>query len=417
VVAEPLADGNGEPDQARRLARSPVLPGTVRVAVTPDLPDARAEAWEEIDDLLAAGPEVPVPASRGAPGTKAAPNLRVKVFAVDAEAGEIRFGDGMRGARPPIGARLRADYDYSIGRLGNVGAGSISASPALPAGWTVANPVSTWGGADAESVAEGEKQIPRYLQHRDRLVTAEDFEALALRTPGIDIGRVEILPAFHPDLSPNLPGDAPGVVTVLVLPGQDPIQPDAPVPDQRFLGAVACWLEPRRLVTTELLLRGPIYVPVQISIAIEVVAGLAQAEVREAVKREVLQFLSPLPPPGTSFLDDRVSLLGTPQQASARRGWPLGKAVVGLELQAVISRVAGVQLVYPVRLFRVSSPTGTAVGRTLAPVGSVPLAGLELPRVLAIEVGVGDEPPPFSDTGKAAPSTTFPVPVVPEECR
>jgi len=412
-----LADGTGEPDQARRLARSPVLPGTVRVTVTPDLPDARGEVWDEIDDLLTAGPEVPVPSLRSAPGTRPLPNPRVEVFALDAEAGELRFGDGLRGARPPIGARLRADYDYSLGRLGNVGAGSIDASPALPAGWTVHNPVPTWGGADAESVAEGEKQIPRYLQHRDRAVTAEDFEALALRTPGIDLGRVEILPAFHPDLSPNLPGDAPGVVTVLVVPAQDPTQPDAPVPDPRFLGAVACWLEPRRLVTTEVLVRGPSYVPVQISIAIEVVAGMAQAEVREAVKREVLQFLSPLPPPGTSLLDDRVSLLGTPQHTGARRGWPLGKAVVGLELQAVISRVPGVQLVYPVQLFRVSSPTGTAVGRTLVQVDSASLVGLELPRVLAIEVGVGDEPPPFSDTGKAAPPTTFPVPVVPEECR
>lgn len=416
VVAEPMADGTGEPDQVRKLARSPVLPATVRVTVTPDLPDARGVAWDEIDDLLTAGPEVPVPSSRSAPGTTSVVNARVKVFAVDAEAGEIRFGDGMRGARPPIAARLRADYDFSVGRLGNVGAGAINTSSALPAGWTVANPVPTWGGADAESVAEGEKQIPRYLQHRDRLVTTDDFEALTLRTPGVDIGRVEILPAFHPDLSPNLPGDAAGVVTVLVLPAQDPIQPDAPVPDQRLLGAVACWLEPRRLVTTELVLRGPIYVSLQIAIAIEVVAGMAQAEVRDAVKREVLQFLSPLPPPGTSLLDDRVSLLTTPQHAGTLRGWPLGKAVVALELQAVISRVAGVQLVHPVQLFHATAATGTA-GRTLALVDSVPLVGLELPRVLAIEVGVGDEPPAFSDTGPAAPPTVFPVPIVPEECR
>ncbi|HEX7838555.1 MAG TPA: putative baseplate assembly protein [Kofleriaceae bacterium] len=415
VVAEPLADGTGEPDQVRKLARSPVLPQTVQVTVTPNLQHAVAESWDEIDDLLGAGPEVPVPSLRSAPGTTRQPNPQVKVFAVDAEAGEIRFGDGMRGARPPIGARLRADYDFSLGGRGNVGPGSIHTSSALPSGWTVINPVATWGGADAESVDEGEKQVPRYLQHRDRLVTAEDFEALTLRTPGVDIGRVEILPAFHPDLSPNLPGDAAGVVTVLVLPAQDPVQPDAPLPDQRLLGAVACWLEPRRLVTTELVLRGPTYVPIQISIAIEVVAGVAQAEVRDAVKAAILQFLSPLPPPGTSLLDDRVALLTSPQQAGTLRGWPLGKAVVALELQAVASRVPGVDLVQPVLLFQVTTPAG-ALGKTLTQVASIPLVGLQLPRVLAIEVGVGDEPPAFSDTGTAAPVTTFPVPVVPEEC-
>ena len=50
-----------------------------------------------------------------------------------------------------------------------------------------------------ETVADGEKQIARHLQHRDRLVTAADFEAITLRTPGVEIGRVEVLPAFNPD--------------------------------------------------------------------------------------------------------------------------------------------------------------------------------------------------------------------------
>jgi hypothetical protein len=43
-----------------------------------------------------------------------------RVFMLDAEAGEIRFGDGMRGARPPLGASVIADYEYSDGRAGNV---------------------------------------------------------------------------------------------------------------------------------------------------------------------------------------------------------------------------------------------------------------------------------------------------------
>ena len=53
--------------------------------------------------------------------------------------------------------------------MGNVGVGG-------------ANPIPTWGGADAESVQQGEKQISRYLQHRDRLVTKEDFVSITLRT-------------------------------------------------------------------------------------------------------------------------------------------------------------------------------------------------------------------------------------------
>jgi hypothetical protein len=414
---EALPDGTGEPDQVVRLSRHPVLPGTVRITVTPALPDALPEKWEEIDDLLAAGPEVPAPDPRLPPGTVSVRNDRVKVFAVDAESGEVRFGDGVRGARPPTGARLRADYDFGEGRRGNVGARAIQTSPALPAGWTVANPVPTWGGADAESVADAEKQIPRYLQHRERLVSAEDFEVLTLRTPGVDVGRVEVLPAFHPDLAPNLPGDAAGVVTLMLLPKYDPQQPEAPQPDRKFLDAVACWLEPMRLVTTEVILRGPIYVPVQVAMAVEVVPGAAPAEVREAVKRAIVEFMSPLPAPGTTLLDDRAALLSTPVEAGSRRGWRLGKSVIGLELQAVASRVPGVQFVHPVSLFRVT-PAATAAGASrLDALDPIPIEGLELPRLLAIEVAIGETVPTFADAGAVTPASTVPVPVIPEECR
>ena len=50
------------------------------------------------------------------------------VYSLDAEAGQVRFGDGLRGARPTAGARLVASYQYGGGRLGNVGIGVIKAS-------------------------------------------------------------------------------------------------------------------------------------------------------------------------------------------------------------------------------------------------------------------------------------------------
>jgi hypothetical protein len=416
VSGEALPDGTGDPDQTVTLAQSPVLPGTVTITITPNLPDAVPETWQEIDDLFAAGSEVPAPDPSLPPGTTPVPNDNVNVYTVDAESGAVRFGDGVHGARPPSGARIRADYDFGVGRAGNLGAGAIATSPALPSGWTVTNPVPTWGGADAETADDAEKQIPRYLQHRDRLVTAEDYEVLALRTPGVDVGRVEVLPAFHPDLSPNLPGDAAGVVTLMLLPKFDPVQPSAPEPDDIFLDTVACWLEPRRLVTTELILRGPVYVQVQLSIAIEVVPGLAAADVTEAVKSAITDFLSPLPPPGTSLLDDRAALLSTPASASAQRGWPLGKAVNGLEIQAVASRVTGVQLVHPVQLYKVTPPASPTDAKQVTALDPIPMDGLELPYLVAIEVGVGDTPPPIDDTGTTSPSSTVPVPVIPEDC-
>ncbi|MFL6210644.1 MAG: baseplate J/gp47 family protein [Pyrinomonadaceae bacterium] len=413
VANELLPNGTGAPDQTVRVSRTPVLPDSVRLTVTTN---NETRVWREIDDLMSAGPEVPTMDARLPPGSLSVVNPLVEVYTINAEAGEIRFGDGTHGKRPPTGAAIRASYDYGMGIAGNVGAGSIKTSPALPAGLKVTNPVRTWGGAEAETVAEGEKQIARYLQHRDRLVNAADFATITLRTPGVDIGRVDVIPAYTPTLTQNEPGDAAGAVTLMVIPRNDPKRPDAPLPDRLFLDALCRYLEPRRLITTEVFLRGPVYKDVWISVGINVLAGVSPAPVREAVKQALLQFLAPLPASASVLLDNQAALLTTPQYADTQRGWPLRKPVTDRELLAVASRVPGVLLVNDVKI---------AEG-TKAASAQIPMTGLELPRVAGISVSIGDpvdldqlrgqgavaQPQP----GGKTPPRVVPVPVIPEEC-
>jgi len=404
VFNEVLPLGNGEPDQLVTLARTPVIPGSVTLRVG-------GEQWQEVDDLLAAGAEVPTADLRRSPGAVApSPERPSKVYVVEAESGAVRFGDGLRGARPFANAEIRADYDYGVGRPGNVGKDAITTGPSLPAGFTVTNPVRTWGAADAETVADGEKQIARHLQHRDRLVSVADYDAITRRTPGVDIGRVDVLPAFSPELPANEPGDAPGAVTLLVIPKTDSRQPEAPEPDRLFLDAICRYLDPRRLVTTELFLRGPVYRSIWVSLGIDIVAGATFPQLREDVRRALLQYLSPLPPPDAPALEDVDVVLGTPAYAERRKGWPLRKAVVDLELLAVASRVPGVLLVNRVLL---AESTGGATNR-------IGMTGLELPRVLKVSVSAGD-PIDLDELRRgqrpdAPPRSRVPVPIVPEEC-
>lgn len=410
---ELLPNGTGAPDQVVRLANAPLVPHSVTLMVT--TADGKTSQWQEIDDLLSAGPEVQLDDVRLPPGVRPVYNPAVEVFSVNPESGEIKFGDGFRGRRPPAGAVLRASYDYGVGAAGNVGAGAISGGPALPAGMTVANPIRTWGGAAAEPVAEGEKQIARYLQQRDRLVSATDFETIALRTPGVDIARIDVIPAFNPELTPNEPGDAPGAVTLMVIPRTDPVQPDAPMPDRLFLDAICRYLDPRRLVTTEVFLRGPVYRSIWVSVGINVVAGIAIAEVREAVKQALLQFLAPIGSGYAGILADQTAFLTTPQYADMQKGWPLRKPVTDRELLAVASRVPGVLLVNDVKIAQGTNPATS----------QVPLNGLELPRVAGISVTIG-EPldldqlrgqsvnPTGGTTG--TPRKIVPVPAIPNNC-
>jgi len=399
IMAEPLADGDGTPDQVRRLARAPVLEGSIRLTSVTDDGERR---WQEIDDLLAAGPELAVPDSA---------DLRpTDVFLPDHEAGLLRFGDGLAGRRPPAGARLLATYLYSEGVEGNVGAAAIKGGPLLPAGFTATNPIPTWGGADAEGVADGEKQVRRFLQHRDRLVTVGDFEAIAWRAPGIAIGRIEILPAWHPSLSPTAPGVAPGVVTVLAIPRYDPAHPDAPRADRDFLDALCRHLDPRRLVTTELVLRGPIYKGIWISVGIEAVPGASIAETSEAVRQRLRDALTPLSV--LDFADQQGPLYGPPPTPE-ERGWPLRTPVQARVLLAEAARVPGVRSVAPVLL---AEGSGSAVE-------TVAIEGIELPEILGISVVAGDPIELSSLRGDSSGAGSgsggqkrLPVPVVAETC-
>jgi len=393
VASENLGNGTGEPDQSVTLTNTPVIIDSVALTVD-------GEPWTRVDDLLTADSEAPVRSPRALPTDPlpASDPAKAKVFTVDRESGETRFGDGLRGARPPRNAVIRVSYNYGGGIAGNVGIGAIKKSPSLINGIKVTNEIPTWGGDETESIAEAEKNIAAYFRHRDRLVSADDFKTIAMRTPGIEPGRVEVLPLFHPD--PNLrAGLSGGVVTLMVIPSADPLYPDTPRPDQLFLDAVCDYLNPRRLVTTELHVRGPEYVPIWVSIGIDVVPGVSLPPVREAVKAAVREFLSAL------------------KGGFDHKGWPLHKTVEKLEIWARATQVDGIAGVNEVFL---AKETGGACDH-------VEMTGLQLPRIMGLAVQSGqartidqlraDSGSPGVTTGDIEPGNIFPVPVAPAECR
>lgn len=367
VPVELMGTGTGAPDQSYNLVNTPVIVSTVQITID-------GVAWTLTDDLLAAPSEV-------------ADSVKSQVFIVDSASGAVTFGTGLQGARPPAGSKIFASYYYGGGVAGNVGIGAIQSSPQLPAGFSVSNPLPTTGGTAGESVCDAESRIPLYLQNANRAVSAADFSDIVEETPGIDLGRVEVLPLYDPDTGASLPG----VVTVMVVP-YDPTTPQGPVPDAYFLQAVCNYLEPRRLLTTEVHVVGPDYQDLSVSVGFDMVAGQDVATVQAGIKTAISTYLSPL--------------IGGP----AGTGWPLQKTVVDRELLAQAARVNGVSDISNVLMW---DGNGNAI-TTLS------IMNTQLPRLDQVEAATGDpldltQGSTSTTTGGAGP-TLVPVPVTPASC-
>jgi predicted phage baseplate assembly protein len=375
-----IGHGTGASDLELSLGSSSVEPDTLVIEVEEE---EGMRTWRAVPDTAATARDE-------------------RVYSLDSEAGTVRFGDGVRGRAPDAGriiqvARMRAGG----GAAGNLPADTIKAI-AAPAGAPrikVGQPLPTAGGADAEALADAEARIPAQIRHGGRAVTAADYRELALRTPGLAVGRVEVLERFKPQQRRD---GVPGVVSVMTLPARADTDAPAPRPDRPFLETVYRWLDERRPLATELYVIGADYVPIGVSAAVELVDSNQREEVLNAVAAAIRLHLWALPPGGPT---------GT--------GWPLGRAVDDRLIEAVIARVPGVSTVAPIRLFgragndrRWRPVREDASGR-----GQAPLLRWQMPELLMLSLTVGGEAATSLAGGSAAGAhNAVAVPVVPEMC-
>jgi predicted phage baseplate assembly protein len=180
---------------------------------------------------------------------------------------------------------------------------------------TVHQPFEALGGAEAESLDATHGRALDLLAEPSRGVTVEDWETLALEAPGIPVGRVSVLPGYHPDYPC---WDALGVVTVVVVPRCG----KPPRPGPGLLAAVERHLRRRRPLTTELHVVGPTYVRVSVRATLHV--DMPRPGLAAAAQAALDAFFDPL--------------TGGP----AGTGWPFGRGVLETDLLATLARLPGV---------------------------------------------------------------------------
>jgi len=381
-----VSDGSAEQQYA--LPSTQIDPASFNLEV--DMPGLGYQLWEQVDDLDVL--QGPVPA-----------------YTLDPEAGLIRFGNQMRGMIPPVGRRIRVRKMRSGGgALGNVPPGTLNSIAAKDSKGAVVTekivvqqPVATTGGSDAETLATAERRIPARLRHRDRAVTEEDYRSLAREIPGAGVERVEVLPLFKPQTRTS---NVPGVVSVMVIPAKDTLQPPCPRADRPMLETVHAYLNARKPVAAELYVIGVDYVGIGISLAIEVRAGFELRQVSNDVEQALRRYLWPLEPGG-----------------ALQTGWPLGRHVRSFELDVVVSQVPGVVQVNGLNIFRRRADGGydlTSLNENAQQ--EITLQPYQLPELFDVIVAAGPdgsgvtaaetlEPPADTDDSVA-------VPVVPKVC-
>jgi predicted phage baseplate assembly protein len=328
-----------------------------------------------------------------------------RVYILDPEAGTVRFGDGVRGRVPEPTRRIRvAAMRAGGGAAGNVAPGSLAGISGLDAsrgsvgpGLKVIQTIATSGGADAETLPEAEARIPGVFRNQDRCVTEIDYKHLALQTPGVRLGRVNVLPRFKPQQRRS---GVPGVVSVMVLPDKSSVGPPNPVADRPTLEAVHAYLSSRVPVATELYVIGCEYVPVSISIGVTLLDGVSRETVMAQIRAAARLFLWPLAGGGTDL-----------------QGWRLGRTVRDRELDVIVARVAGVDTINGVNLFTRRDSNWVVVPKAhgTGP-AEIPLELWQLPQLEQVVVVTDADPPATVSASDGRADGGVAVPVVPQVC-
>ncbi|MCV9961728.1 hypothetical protein OIU34_07410 [Pararhizobium sp. BT-229] len=338
-VQEIVGRSDGSPDQMFNLAHVPVLDDTLELRIREPIGD------EEKADLLKANPdsvrdaigEWPGPWVRWYPADLATAAQNDRVFDFDASVGIITFGNGRRGAIPPIGSDNILAVTY---RSGGAAAGNDVSrwsrpnliSPLRGIEETVA-PEGAAGGSDPQDAATALRFVSANIAMRDRAVTLQDFERQAVQSsPDIVQARAFLSGA--------------GISLVAVKSGSNPL------PTSAIRSALARYLRSRAAPVFRrpkaLAVEGPDLIAMELSVVIAV-ADLAKAgSIAERVQKRVL------------------ALFDTASGGVDGQGWRLGTTITQTDVAAVIADIPGVDEIDPIAIHRQDGLLGPVGPRQLA---------------------------------------------------
>lgn len=235
--------------------------------------------------------------------------------------GEVKFGDGVYGKIPPIGTdNIKTNYRTGGGSKGNVRAYEIKdLKTSIPFLDKAFNPLSASGGTEVEGIEKTIERGPQVLKHRNRAITAQDFEQIACQASRA-IARAKCLPNFD-----NQGQFKPGWVTIVVIPQSNENSPRLSLQLKREVGnyvrehSANTVIEMNHLHVSE-----PVYVEVSVNTALIALSMDVIPAVEKKVFSRLREFLNPL------------------TGGYQRRGWEFGRMPCFSDFYALLEKIGGV---------------------------------------------------------------------------
>lgn len=290
VEGELLGSGNGAADQNFTFANSPVLPGEtilVREAAltaedrekisSEDGDDAIEVKKDEAGNIL----EIWVRWQEVGHFNFSTPNDRH--YVINRSSGYITFGNGEKGMMPEAGKNniKCGRYRWGGGKRGNLKKTTLTKlRTTIPYIGAVENPLPADGGSDQEGLDSIKRRGPQTINHRDRCVTKEDFERLAMAASG-SIVRAK---CFEDGNS----------LKIIIVPGSEDARPS---PSAELKSKVRKYLLARRLCslfTGNLCVESPVYREVRVTVDIAPKSLDRASPLKREILKRLDEYLHPL---------------------------------------------------------------------------------------------------------------------------
>jgi predicted phage baseplate assembly protein len=335
AVDEVLGLSEGMPGQLYELAHRPVVFGS-----EPEQIEAMREV-EEPDGAM-----TPIVETWTRVDTFGAATATDRCFRLDATAGRIQFGPGVRhpdgsvdqrGAVPPRGSVLRVPfYRHGGGNSGNVSERTLTVlKSSVPSVARCENRRPAFGGVDSETLEAAKQRAPLAMRTRDRAVTAEDYEYLTLQAER-SIARVRCLESTS----------EPGVARVVVVPhvgtsdDLGSLRLEHLQPTGHALDTIREDLARRRIVGTRVMIERAHYQGVTVVARLVPWRTANALELRRHAEAALYRYLHPI--------------WGGPDGD----GWPFGRTLMPGDLNSTLSKVRGVDMVEEILIFEGDSASG-----------------------------------------------------------